>query len=508
MSDLKKALLTFLGQLSASIDKFKKIVEEESPSPAPDPVPVPDPTPGPVPTPIPTPVPTPTPTPVPVPSGKIFGWNLGGVDYWSQNKILSDALWMCSLQTGQPHQRPAKFDEEGALMSGDANTRFTVDGRLHSPGTYKFNYIEKDNNYAAPLSLTVDPDDRDQWENVVLSGDMRSVRCTKDGQATAMCESFKTRVIDTPILRFMDLRGTNYPNHSPDGWYRTQYDLTRGAWENGQWDGVYTIVPTITPPMAVAIAKILRSTTIWWNVHFDDIDEKTLATARYFDENFDGTVIYEYGNENWNWFPNLVSDRLYKEYGGDWNKIGNDLRARTNRMGSLVKSKSNRAIVAMGTQCVNYGVTESLLKGPIDNIDAICGAPYFGTTSRCPGTWRDLITLCETEQKAIQKAVIDQRDIAKRAGLRFFGYEAGSHLWIKEDGPGTTPEPEKVRIIDALRSDELARVYESFIQFWRNEINEPLCFFTECHKSSFGHCEWAEQGYQPRGRVVQQAIRA
>lgn len=444
--------------------------------------------------------PVPVPPDPPAPTGSKLGWNLGGTSFWTRNRIFEDALFLCQTQCGQAHQRPARFNVNGRLIEGDGNTRFTTDDRVHRAGQYQASAG------VTPSQMMVREGQRDQFIDVKLSGDCANASIALSGtDPMSLVPAFSARLHGTGVLRFMGLRGVNYPDHDRESWFRTEYDTTRGNWNNGVWEGVKTIVPTISPERAVLIAKLLGSHTIWWNAHYDDPIEKSVAAAKVFAKS-GLNVIYEFGNENWNGFPNRVSERLTKQFAGNWKEIGSHLRQCTQALARAVKGV-HACRVVVGTQAVNYGVTDVLLDGDVDGIDGICAAAYFATTSRRL-FGRDVQDFAHQSLQDIKRNLLEQQKRTKARGLELLIYEAGAHMWIQGDGPNATPPGDEQWIMSALRSDWMASLYEDLIAFVQNDIGTECCFFTDCDNTSFAHAEWTEQGYQPRGLAVRAAITA
>lgn len=423
---------------------------------------------------------------------RIFGWNLGEQNYWQAGKLYNDALFNASVMIGQTGERPAKISAAGYLLDGDGSTRVVRDPRVHGAGRFAMNSAS-----GSPSTLSISETDvptDDNYFLVKLHGNCSGLMCLPEGQHFAVNPRLVNRMRGAGVLRFMDLRRTNYDWLAAGNGLVCYHDeMVVGR------PGVRLIHKTITPEQAIDIARTCGATGIWWNTHFHESESAIREAAQRF-AGWDGEIYFEHSNENWNaaiegnWL-----NKVAKLFPGDWPSVWRELASQANWMGKIAKEANPRITTVMGSQSVNLGVTQGLLAAETPYIDCIAIAPYIGHVYRWPDTVNNLLAAVDSQLPTVYAEVRAQHDLVKKAGKRLLAYEAGCHIWASRKD---VPLAERDTMMQAIRSDRMAQIYEEFMDFWTAEVNDVCCFFNDCSATSFAHCEFDTYEWQPRGKAV------
>lgn len=431
--------------------------------------------------------------PKPKPKTKrVFGINLGRPDHYGRVTIYNDALFMATRLAGTNISTGSgQFDENGDLISGSCLTRFMTYDGIHAAG-------EWEHIHGGEVVGTVQTQSNvpDAFRDIIMRGDARGDELRHTGTHSKFSPDFLQRLEGVGVLRFMDMRRTNYRGHATgiDDWYRTE----------DAGGGRVLVSPTVRPSQAVEIANAVGASGIWWNFLWGEPIERIEATAEYFRDNWNGTLHYEYGNELWNWaFP----DAPIKEVASgstDYPGIHRKLTARAAACSNIVAAIDPGSIFTLSVQVVNYEVTRQLLAGDIGNIKAVAIAPYWPHVdgSKFDGTSADLTKKARVTLDELKTHCIWQRDNAAKLGLQCVGYEGGHHVWHK---PG---QPQLATMQAWTRGNEIAEMYREFADFWEREIGTPLCWFNDCDETCFALTEYPQHGPTARGKVVYDSFKS
>jgi hypothetical protein len=441
----------------------------------------------------------PVPPPGPLPKlPRIWGWNLGAQNHYQHGKIFTDALYNADRLIGQDWMRPATVDRNGQLTDGMASTRIYFDSRLHGAATYRMS-----SGSGSPTEIRIAAgshglDDRANnasYQIVTLNGDSSRTICTPGGESRQVNPQLRKKMKGVGTLRFMDLRRTNHDTLAA-GSGLVCHHLSDVP---GQ-PGVRQVHPTITPDDAILVAKACGATGIWWNVHFHETPAAIREAMQVFAEQWTGELYVEYSNENWN---NVIEgdwiNKVAKMFPSDWPAVWNHFRMLTSSVGKIVHSIVPSACVVMGTQSARYGITDGLLAGDLDDIDAIAIAPYIGNVLRWPDSTKNLLVAIDAQLPQVKRDIAAQKQRADSRGLRLLGYEAGSHIWAQKD---KIPADEYARMMEANASEEMASIYDDFATYWEDTVGDTCCMFNNCDETSFAHYRFDSDDWQPRGKVI------
>lgn len=438
----------------------------------------------------PGPAPPPTP-PVPAPTQRrLFGINLGGVDYYRPGLIYNDALWKASVLVGGEGFAWG-VDNRGRVITsnGDCSTRFYGSARDKVGGTWS--HVHNDvvvGTHAVPGAQ--------QYEIIHLASNAANDRIIPPGNPPLFDPQFTTRLRGVGTLRFMDLRRTNYHYHVGGlNWY--------GALDRSPSPG-FLIYPTVTPEEAVEIAQGVGASGIWWNSQWSEPTERIQYAAQYFKDHWSGELYWEHSNEMWNWglsdgtaLPNVYK-KLEAQYGvGNYSAIYGGMRQAANDAFGVVLAIHPTACTVLGVQCVNYGVTNQMLAGDISNIKAVAIAPYWPHVAPASftGNASDLEAAAVAGLAQAKADSLWQKANAAANGKRLLAYESGHHVWA-EDMTQTNI------FTDFIRSQFLADQYADFATWWAANINDTLCWFDDCDETAFGLTEHPQESPCPRASFV------
>jgi hypothetical protein len=430
----------------------------------------------------------PDPEPEPPAERSIFGWNAGLAIYWANSRPFKNKALYASIHK----QGNATFDKYGDLVSGNGLLPIWMSRQMAKPGRYTVNIAS--GGSASRSSFVLEDRDGIQQFNITINGDCTGLSVLRDDDielSDVLLEpEFRARHTGAAAIRLMDLRRTNEGDARNGNHFRVEPGSTP------------IIEQTVTPFYAIAMAEECGGTPIWWNFHHLDSDEFITEVCRAF-EAYEGSfpIYFEMSNEVWGPFPvGAWADAIVGKPEGryEWQN------QRTRRMSAIAKSiLGDRAKIVIGSQCVNFGVTQKVLAGGIDGIDCLAIAPYFSYFQAPPTSFGDAITkIRQYMELEIYPAILGQKDLADNHGLRLLGYEAGSHLsWLNNE----SLQPLYSQLDE---SNEMASIYEEFCSFWKAEVNDVCLFYNDLNHHGFGHFRGERLSPQPRGSVIMERIHA
>lgn len=438
----------------------------------------------------------------PTPRKRIYGWNLGAQNHYEHGKIYNDALAFASrmvdIQWNNPY-RPATIDSDGVIVDGDSQTRIWFDARVHGPGSYFGEGTPREVVVPVGSRGLDDKSNDNNFVDVKFSGNTRGMAYTFNWEGRAVNPNLIDKMNGVGVLRFMDLRRTNYDMIPPEASEHRLCCYQRQG--QGQFDLVH---PTITPEQAIEVATACGAAGIWWNVHFRETDQQVAEAMHVFAEKWAGELYVEWSNENWNaaiegrWLQQ-TGERFGADDTKDWLPVYDYFRQRSNEVGKIAKSIVPGVCVVMGTQSASTGVTDNQTRGDLQYIDALGIAPYFGHYLRWPDSTKKLLAATRAQVSESLAQVEAQKTIADKLGKRLLCYEFGSHIWAKQKD---IPPAEYQAMMEAVRSDEMAEIYGEFMDGWEQLSGDVACCFTSCDDTSFAHYEFDTSEWQPRGKAV------
>jgi len=241
----------------------------------------------------------------------------------------------------------------------------------------------------------------------------------------------------------------------------------------------------------------------WFTIPWNADDEYIRKFAEYVRDNLDpGRVAYvETANEVWNWAYKVTGqardEGLERNLGPDAGRAL--LRRYAQRSGEVLdvwtdvyKGQMSRIVRVVGAQSVNPWASQQVLdfEDTASKVDALTTAPYFGADLKTtPLTAGGLDTFFQTTLPQILDARIEfarqQRDLAKRYGLRYITYEAGQHVTAGTD----------VALLEKIQRDpRMGQLYTRYLNYWRNEFGDLMVLFCD-YGSISQYGGWGQQEY-------------
>lgn len=427
----------------------------------------------------------PGPEPIPEPeqpsSRSIFGWNAGLALFWASSRPLKNKALYASIHK----QGNATFDKFGELMSGNGLLPIWLSNQMAEPGKYLVQNVAYTGTANISSFELRDSADLQQF-NIQLSGDCRSISVLREGdQDEHLYEpEFRARHRGAGAIRLMDLLRTNEGDGRNGNHFRVQ-------------PGNPPIIEqTITPFYAIGMAEECGGTPLWWNFHHLDSDAFIRGVCEEFNDGSIFPIYFEMSNEVWGPFPQGAWADSQPGGRYAWQN------RRTRQMSAICKDVlGERAVIVIGTQCMNYGVTMQVLDGGTEGIDCLAIAPYYNWFQQPPATFADALQqIRQYMDMTVYPAIRWQHDFATSRGLRLVCYEAGSDLsW--HNNPAA--EPLYRRLIE---SHELATIYEEFMDFWEEEVGDLCLFFNDVNPHGFGAWYSEKSPPQPRGKAIMDRI--
>lgn len=433
----------------------------------------------------------PDPEPEPEPTTRsIWGWNANHCLFYSNGRPWNNKALLTSI-----HQRAgATFNKYGELLSGEGLLPIWLSATMAEPGDYVVASLGA--GPRNPGRFTLADSVQLQQFNITIRGDCRGLSVRREGDAsTTLCTAeCIARHRNAGAIRLMDLRRTN------------EGDARNGTHYRVNMSGSSPIIEqTITPYQAHHLATDCGGTPIWWCWHHRDSDEFISEVCEEF-RTRGGTypIYFEMSNELWGPFPQGAWADAYmnepQEGRYKW------LNKRTREMSAIAKDiLGGRAIIVLGTQCTNTGVTMKELAGGTDGIDCLAVAAYLNwfREGDIPTSFADGLTkIRQHTDTQILPSILEQRDIAYDHGLRLVAYECGTDIsWHNAEHLRTLYS----RINE---SEEVAKLYEDFMDWWEVEVNDLCLFYSDTNHHGYGHYAGERMPPYPRGAVVQNAIGA
>lgn len=244
-------------------------------------------------------------------------------------------------------------------------------------------------------------------------------------------------------------------------------------------------------------------TNPWFTIPWNADDEYIRKFAEYVRDHLNPnlTAHVETSNEVWNWVYKVTGQARDE---GVARSLGPDdgrslLRRYAQRSGEVLgiwsdvyKGQMSRLVRIVSTQSVNPWASGEVLQwdNTAGKVDALATGPYFRADLKAePLTAGGLDTFFQTTLPQIMDQRIElarqQRDVAKRYGLRYITYEAGQHVTAGTD----------IALLEKIQRDpRMGQMYTRYLNYWRNEFGDLMVLFCDYGSiSQFGG--WGQQEY-------------
>lgn len=226
----------------------------------------------------------------------------------------------------------------------------------------------------------------------------------------------------------------------------------------------------------------------WFTIPWNADDNYIRKFAEYVRDNLNPglTAYVETSNEVWNWSYKVTSQARDE---GVAQGLGPDdarsmLRRYAQRSGEVLdiwtnvyQGQMSRLVRVLATQNANPWSSEQVISW--DNVaskaDALATAPYFDANLQTQPLGEGGLTAFF--QDRLPQAMDDriasarqQRDLAKRYGLRYIAYEAGQHVTASSDVD---------LLLQIQRDPRMGQLYTRYLNYWRNEFGDLMVLFVD-----------------------------
>jgi len=241
----------------------------------------------------------------------------------------------------------------------------------------------------------------------------------------------------------------------------------------------------------------------WFAIPWNADDTYIRKFAEYVRDNLDPslTAYVETSNEVWNWSYKVTHQAA--EEGMARGLATNEGRAMllryAQRSGEVLdiwadvyQGKMSRLVRVLSTQNANPWASEQVLgwENVTSKADALATAPYFGANLKTEPLGQGGLATFFQERlpQAMDERIANarqQRDLAKRFGLRYVTYEAGQHVTAGAD----------VELLQQIQRDpRMGQLYTRYLNLWRNEFGDLMILFCDYSAiAQFG--AWGMQEY-------------
>lgn len=483
-------------------------------------------TPAPAVAPAPTPAPSPAPTAQTGDSAFKVGINLTGVEYYNNDRAFMNLLyggtWMLNRAGGGYRDMPVEHQDANgwikSLPAGGEAVRILSQPvvpaggadficRYEGSGTININGVQNISrgNNQIRFRVTTQYPTRNNiaifYENVNDSDYIRNIDCREvtAARSQTFAPDFVASLRGYKVLRFMD-------------WQATNGNSVR-TWATRSRPGGSDVLKNDAVPVEslVELTKLVNADP-WFNMGWNSDDDYIRRFAEYVRDNVpaDRKIYVETSNEVWN--PIMpVSPQAEQEglaRGLSTNPFEAKLRRYSQRSAEVMRiwtsvfaGQQHRLVRLVATQHANPWTTEVVLsQGDTKNwIDAVATAPYFGYSVNNDNRSNNLTAMFAALQAEIAPTIVtalQHKALAASLGKRYFTYEAGHHVIMRNDVPLLT---------QMNRDERMADIYRTYMSQWRAQVGDLLTLFSHNSPTT----EWGSWGLtEYRGQPLADAPKA
>lgn len=447
-----------------------------------------------------------------------LGVNMSTINWWDGNRPFSNLIYGSSWQmrnpeTGKYEEIPASLlDANGwvksvprgyrvvrglsvPLVGSNFNCRYSGDGKINIEGKAVSHTVFSrgetrftlKTTYPEPSAATISYEPRS-------TDYVRDIDCREIGAAadTALAPEFMSALAGFEVLRFMN-------------WQIAASENTAVSWANRNRPGGGDYLKRDGVPVEFIVETANKSgADPWITMPWNADDDYIARFATYVrDHLLPGRRVYvEVSNEVWNSnygasrqaCSEAKNERLpaasgdapcslerYAEKTKQVMKIWSAVFAK--RMNRLVRVASfNHASPYWSNAMLGY-------QGLSKSIDAVATAPYFGNDLTNASSADQILAALPAKADEAISLALQQKEIARKYGLRYIAYEGGQHVVLPDDVPLLKKVERDPRIYD---------VYAYFLCAWRDRVGDNLNLYNLVgFTSQYGAWGLSEYAGQP-----------